>query len=49
MKKLILFFLFLGGAVCAGAREQWVTGHVFIRGTLIGMGFDLVWLVVAQS
>ena len=49
MRKLILFFLFLGGAVFAGAREQWVTGHVFICGTMQAMPFASVWLLDPQT
>ena len=41
--------MFLGGAVCAGAREQWVTGHVFIRGTMQAMPFASVWLLDPQT
>ena len=49
MRKLLLLFLFLGGAVFAGAREQWVTGHVFIRGTMQAMPFASVWLLDPQT
>ena len=49
MRKLLLLFLFLGGAVFAGAREQWVTGHVFIRSTMQAMPFASVWLLDPQT
>lgn len=49
MRKLLLLFLFLGGAVFAEAREQWITGHVFIRGTMNAMPFASVWLLDPQT
>jgi len=49
MKRLFLFLLILGNAVCAQAREQWVTGHVFVRGTANVMPFASVWLLDPQT
>lgn len=49
MKKLFLFLLVLGSAVCAAAQEQRVAGFVFIRGTMNAMPFASVWLLDPQT